>query len=55
MFNGVRHKKSLILSLSPTDPDKLKQSGFADNELSTINNYALQKLFGQKSIEEYVI
>ena len=36
MFENVRHERSLILLLSLTDPDKLKQSKFTDDEVNIL-------------------
>ena len=44
MFEDVRHERSLILLLSLTDPDILKQSKFTDDEIEIIKNLALEKL-----------
>ena len=33
-FEDVRHKRSLILLLSLTDPDILKQSNFPEHEVN---------------------
>ena len=44
MFEDVRHQRSLILRLSLTDPDILKQSKFTDDKINLIKNLALEKL-----------
>ena len=44
MFEDVRHERSLILLLSLTDSDFLKQSKFTDDEINIIKNLALEKL-----------
>ena len=44
MFEDVRHERSLILLLSLTDSDILKQSKFTDHEINIIKNLALEKL-----------
>ena len=54
MFEDVRHERSLILLLSLTDPDILKQSKFTDDEINIIKNLALEKLHSQRILEEYV-
>ena len=36
IFEDVRHERSLILLLSLTDPDILKQSKFTDDEINII-------------------
>ena len=45
-FEGVRHERSLILLISLTDPDILRQSKFTDDEINLIKN-ALEKLHRQ--------
>ena len=42
MFEVVRHERSLIILLSLTDPDVLKQSKFTDHEINLIKTL-LQK------------
>ena len=42
MFEDVRQERSLILLLSLTDPDILKQSTFTDDEINIIKNLALE-------------
>ena len=54
MFEDVRHERSLILLLSLTDSDILKQSKFTDDEISKIKNLALEKLYRQRKLKEYV-
>ena len=51
MFEDVRHERSLIIILSLTDPDILKQSKFTDHEIDIIKNLALEKLHRQTSFE----
>ena len=41
LFEDVRHERSLILLVSLTDPDILRQSKFTDDEINTIKNLAL--------------
>ena len=53
MFEDVRHERSLILLLSLTDPDILKQSKFTDDEINIIKNLALEKLHRQRIFKEY--
>ena len=43
MFEDVRHERSLILLLSLTDPDILRQSKFTHDEIEIIKNLALEK------------
>ena len=54
MFADVRHKRSLIILLSKTDPNKLKQSNFTDDEMNMLKNLALENLLGQCILKEYV-
>ena len=54
MFEDVRHERSLILLLSLTDNDILKQSKFRDDEINIIKNIAPQKLHKQRILKEYV-
>ena len=44
LFEDIRHGRSLILLLSPTDPDILKQSKITDYELEIIKSLALEKI-----------
>ena len=53
LFDDVRHERSLILLLSLTDPDILKQSKFTDDEIEIIKNLALEKLHRQRILKEY--
>ena len=53
-FEDVRHERSLILLLSLTDPDILKQTKFTDDEIKIIKNLALEKLHRQRILKEYV-
>ena len=53
MFENVRHERSLIILLSITDPDILKQSMFTDHERIFFKNLALQILYRQRILEEY--
>ena len=54
MFEDVRHERSLILLLSLTDPDILRQSKFTDDEVNIIKNLALEKLHRQRILKEHV-
>ena len=42
MFENVRHERSLILLLSLTDPDILRQSKFTNYEIEIIKNLAIE-------------
>ena len=54
IFEDVRHERSLILLLSLTEPDILKQSKINDYEIEIIKNIALEKIFRQKNLKEIV-
>ena len=55
LFEEVRHERSLILLLlSLTDPDILKQSKFTDDEILIIKKLALEKLHRQRILKGYV-
>ena len=53
-FEDIRNKRSLILLLSLVDPDILRQSKFIDHEIDIIKNIALEKLYRQRNLKEYV-
>ena len=50
----IRHERSLILLLSLVDPDILRQSKFTDQEIDIIKNIALEKLYRQRNLKQYV-
>ena len=52
LFEDIRHERSLILLLSLTDSDILKQSKITDNEIEIIRNIALEKLHRQRILKE---
>ena len=54
LFEDVRHERSLILLLSLTDPDMLKQSKFTDDEVGIIKKLALEELHRQRILKEHV-
>ena len=54
IFEDVRQERSLILLLSLTDPDILKQSKFTDDEVNIIKSLALEKLYRQRILKEHV-
>ena len=54
IFEDIRHERSLILLLSLTEPDILKQSKFNDHEIEIIKNIVLDKIFRQKNLKEIV-
>ena len=54
MFEGVGHETSLILLLSLTEPDTLRQSKFTDHEIRLVKNLAPEKVLTQRLPKEYV-
>ena len=54
VFEDVRHERSLILLLSLTEPDILKQSKITDDEIEIIKNFALEKLHRQRILKEHI-
>ena len=53
LFDDIRHERSLILLLSLTDPDILRQSKFTDDEIEIMKNLALEKLHRIRILKEY--
>ena len=53
MFEDLRHERSLILLLSLTDPDILKQSKFTVDEIFIIKSLALEKLHRRRILKKY--
>ena len=53
MFEDVNCERKLILLLSLTDPDILRQKNFTDDEMNLIKNLALGKLHRQKCLKQY--
>ena len=53
-FEDVRHERSLILLLSPVEPDILRQSKFVDHEIDILRNIALEKLHRQRILKETI-
>ena len=51
---NVRHERSPIFLLSLVDPDILRQRKFTDHEIDIIKNIALEKLYRQRNLKEYV-
>ena len=43
LFEDDRHERSLILLLSLTDPDIVKESTFTNHEVNIIENLASEK------------
>ena len=54
LFENVRHERSLILLLSITDPNILRQSKFTDDEIDIIKNLDLEKLHRERVLKEHV-
>ena len=54
LFEDVRHERWLILLLSLTDPDILRQNKFTDDEIEIIKNLALDKLHRQRILKEHI-
>ena len=54
MFEDVRHERSLILLLSLTDPDILRQSTFTDDEIEILKILVLENLHRQRVLKEHV-
>ena len=54
LLEDVRYERSLILLLSLTDPDILKQSKLTDDEIIIIKNLALEKLDRQRILKEHI-
>ena len=52
-FEDIQYERNLILLLSLTDPNILKQSKFTDDELNIIKNLALEKIHRQECSTEY--
>ena len=53
MYEDVRHERPLILLLSLTDPDIIRQSIFFDYDIDIIRNLALEKLHRQRILTEH--
>ena len=54
LFEVVGHERTLIILLSLTDPDILKQSKYTNDETIVIKNLALENLHRQRILKEYV-
>ena len=54
IFEDIRHERSLIVLLSLTDPDILKQSKFTDDEVNIIKSLALEKLYRQRILKQHI-
>ena len=51
MFENIRHERSLILLLSLTDSDVLRQSKVTDDEINILKNLALEYLHRQRILK----
>ena len=54
IFEDERHDRSLLLLLSITDSDKLKQRKITFYEKNKMKNLALEKLHRQSVLKAYV-
>ena len=54
MFEDFRLERSLLLILSLTDPDILRQSKFTDDEMEIMKTLALEKMHRQRILKEHV-
>ena len=54
MFEDVIHERFLILLLSLTDPDILRQDKLTENEIVILRNLALEKLHRQRILKEHI-
>ena len=54
LFEDIGHERLLILLLSLTDPDILKQSKLTNDEIEIIRNIALEKLHRQRILKEHI-
>ena len=54
LFEDIRHERSLIILLSLTDSDMLRQSKYTDDGIEIIKNLALEKLHRQRISKEHV-
>ena len=55
MFEDVRHERSLILLLSITDLEILRQSKFTDYEIDNIKILALEELQRKRILKEHIV
>ena len=53
LFEDIRYERSLILLLSLTDPDILKQSKITDDEINIIKDLAFEILYRQRILKDY--
>ena len=50
LFDNVHYERSLILLLSLTDPDILRQTKFTDDGIEIIKNIVLENLHREKML-----
>ena len=53
LFDNIHYERSLILLLSLTDPDILRQTKFRDDEIKIIKNIVREKLYRQNIKRTY--
>ena len=54
LFDNIHYERSLILLLSLTDPDILRQTKFTDDEIEIIKNLALEKIHRVRILKEHI-
>ena len=54
MFEDVRHERILLLLVSSTYTEKLRQSRITDHEIDIIKKLALEKLHRQRILKEHL-
>ena len=54
LFENIHYERSLILLLSLSDSDILRQTKFTDDEIEIIKNLALEKLHRQRMLKEFL-
>ena len=52
LFENISYERSLILFLSLTDPNIIRQTKFTDHEKSIIKDSSLEKLHRQRILKE---
>ena len=54
LFENIYYEISLILILSLTDFDILRQNKFTDDEIEIMKNLAPEKLYRQRMLKEHI-
>ena len=54
LFENIFFERWSILFLSLTDPDILRRSKFADDEIDIINKLPLEEVHRQRTLKEYI-